>query len=59
MKAQIGVDAKTGNVHTLVTTGGNILDFLHGSKKMVFGDAGYRATDKRPENVGQNPLPRH
>lgn len=57
MKAHIGVDAKTGLTHTLVTTAGNVSDvtqthkFLHGDETMVFGDAGYQGADKRPENA--------
>jgi len=59
MKAHIGVDAKTGLAHTLVTTAGNVSDvtqahkLLHGDETMVFGDAGYQGADKRPENVGK------
>jgi IS5 family transposase len=57
MKAHIGVDAKSGLTHTLVTTAGNVSDvtqthnLLHGDEKMVFGDAGYQGADKRPENA--------
>lgn len=57
MKAHIGVDAKSGLTHTLVTTAGNVSDvtqthnLLHGDETMVFGDAGYQGVDKRPENV--------
>ncbi len=57
MKAHIGVDAKTGLAHTLVTTAGNVSDvtqahkLLHGDETMVFGDAGYQGADKRPENA--------
>jgi IS5 family transposase len=57
MKAHIGVDAKSGLTHTLVTTAGNVSDvtqthnLLHGDETMVFGDAGYQGADKRPENV--------
>ena len=57
MKAHIGVDAKSGLAHTLVTTAGNVFDvtqthkLLHGDETMVFGDAGYQGADKRPENA--------
>lgn len=57
MKAHIGVDAKSGLTHTLVTTAGNVSDvtqthnLLHGDETMVFGDAGYQGADKRPENA--------
>jgi IS5 family transposase len=59
MKAHIGVDAKSGLAHTLVTTAGNVSDvtqthkLLHGDEEMVFGDAGYQGADKRPENAGK------
>lgn len=58
MKAHIGVDAKSGLAHTLVTTAGNVSDvtqtrkLLHGDETTVFGDAGYQGADKRPENAG-------
>lgn len=57
MKAHIGVDARSGLTHTLVTTAGNVSDvththkLLHGDETMVFGDAGYQDADKRPENA--------
>ena len=57
MKAHIGVDAKSGLAHTLVTTAGNVSDVtqthnvLHGDETMAIGDAGYQGADKRPENV--------
>lgn len=57
MKAHIGVDAKSGLAHTLVTTAGNVSDvtqthkLLHGDETIVFGDAGYQGADKRPENA--------
>ena len=58
MKAHIGVDARSGLAHTLVTTAGNVADvtqthkLLHGDETMVFGDAGYQGADKRPEQGG-------
>jgi IS5 family transposase len=59
MKAHIGVDARSGLTHTVVTTAGNVADvtqthkLLHGDATMVFGDAGYQGADKRPENTGK------
>ncbi|KQV35395.1 hypothetical protein ASC93_24025 [Massilia sp. Root335] len=59
MKAHIGVDARSGLTHTLVTTAGNVSDvtqthnLLHGAETMVFGDAGYQGAEKRPENTGK------
>lgn len=55
MKAHVGVDSKSGLVHTVVGTAGNVSDvsqtgaLLHGEERMVFGDAGYQGADKRPE----------
>jgi len=55
MKAHIGVDAKSGLTHTLVTTPGKVSDvtqthnFLHGDETIVFGDAAYLGADKRGE----------
>lgn len=57
MKAHIGVDAKTGLVHTLIGTAGNVHDvtqaqaLLHGDETDVFGDAGYQGVEKREENL--------
>jgi len=59
MKAHVGVDMTTGLVHTVVGTAGNVADvaqahtLLHGSEKIVLGDAGYQGVAKRPENVGK------
>lgn len=56
MKAHIGVDSKSGLVHTVVGTPANISDvsqvhaLVHGQEHVVFGDAGYQGADKRPEN---------
>ena len=58
MKAHIGVDAETGVVHSLVTTGANVHDvtqageLLHGEERRVWGDAGYIGVGKRKENLG-------
>lgn len=56
MKAHIGVDAHSGLVHAVVGTPANVDDvtqadqLLHGEGREVFGDAGYRGVEKRPEN---------
>src|SRR5450631_3361763 len=48
LKAHIGVDAKEGTVHTLVTTSANVADstvlpdLLHGEERKVWGDGGYQ-----------------
>ena len=53
MKAHIGVDAKSGLTHTLVTTPANEHDLnqlnnlLHGEEAFVSGDAGYQGAEKR------------
>lgn len=42
------MDAKTGTVHTLVTTSANVVDstvlpdLLHGEARKVWGDGGYQ-----------------
>ena len=59
MKAHIGVDAKTGLVHRVVTTAANEADvtqvarLLHGKEKQLFGDAGYTGADKRARKRGR------
>ena len=58
MKLHIGVDAKTGMVHSMVATPANVHDvtqagnLLHGGEKQVWGDAGYIGVGKRKENLG-------
>lgn len=53
MKAHIGVDQKTGLVHSVVSTAANVADvtqtehLLHGREKAVYADAGYTGADKR------------
>ena len=55
MKAHIGVDAKSGLVHSLSGTAANVADIaqahalLHGQEKEVFADAGYQGVEKREE----------
>ncbi len=59
MKAHIGVDAKSGLTHTLVTTAANehdlnqLSNLLHGDEEFVSGDAGYQGAHKRDELKGQ------
>jgi len=54
MKAHIGVDAQSGLLHTVATTGANVNDLnmagalLHGDEEAAFGDAGYQGVHKRP-----------
>ena len=58
MKAHIGVDSKSGLVHSVVGTAANTSDvsqahaLLHGDETDVFGDAGYQGAQKREENQG-------
>ena len=48
LKAHIGVDAKEGHVHSLVTSAASVADchmlpdLLHGEEKKVWGDAAYQ-----------------
>lgn len=51
MKAYIGVDAKSGLTHTLVTTAANEHDLnqLHGEEEFASDDAGYQGAEKRME----------
>ena len=56
MKAHIGVDARSGLVHTVIGTAGNVSDvtqaqaLLHGDETDAFGDAGYQGVEKREES---------
>ena len=58
MKAQIGVDAQSGLVHTVAGTAVNVNDLnmagalLHGEQEAALGDAGYQGVHKRPEAQG-------
>lgn len=53
MKAHIGVDAKSGLTHTLVTTAANehdlnqLKNLLHGDEEFISGDASYQGAEKR------------
>jgi len=59
MKAHIGVDERTGLVHTVVSTAANAADvtevanLLHGQERHVFGDAGYAGAQKRAARRGR------
>ena len=59
MKAHIGVDSKTGVVHSMTTTPANHHDIteadklLHGKEEDVFADSGYRGIEKREEHQGR------
>ena len=52
MKAHIGVDERTGLVHTVRSTAAHVADvtqvghLLHGRERAVFGDAGYTGAAK-------------
>jgi len=58
MKAHIGVDARSGLVHTVVSTAANVHDvtqahrLLHGQETEGWGDAGYQGLEQRPEHAG-------
>ena len=58
MKAHIGVDAESGLVRTVIGTAANVNDvtqghaLLHGEETIVFADAGYQGTSKRPGATG-------
>lgn len=59
MKAHIGVDARSGLVHTVVSTAANVHDvtqasqLLHGQETQAWGDAGYQGVEQRPEHAGR------
>ena len=59
-KAHIGVDSKTGLVHTVKTTAANVHDvtvtpdLLTGEEFYVYGDSGYLGADKRENAVVRN-----
>ena len=65
MKAHIGVDAKTGLIHSFTTTPANEHDLnqahnlLHGEEKYVFADNGYSGAEKRPELPSADELDWH
>ncbi len=55
MKAHLGVDRKSGMVHTILATAANQHDItctsqlLHGEETVVYADAGYTGVSERPE----------
>jgi len=55
MKAHIGVDAKSGLIHSLTGTAAHVADItqahalLHGEEQQAFADAGYLGVEKRAE----------
>jgi len=55
MKANIGVDAESGLVHTMRGMAGNVADItegnalLHGEETVVDANAGYQGGEKRPD----------
>jgi IS5 family transposase len=59
MKAHIGVDECTGQVHSVVSTAANVADvtevenLLHGKERHVFGDAVYIGAEKRAPKRGR------
>ena len=62
MRAHIGVDAGTGYVHTLTMTPANVHDLdeaanlVRHDDEVVYTDAGYQGTEKRPEIAGDEHL---
>ena len=61
MKAHIGVDARSGLVHTVTGTAANVADvaaahgLLHGSEQTAYADAGYTGVEKREEIAAKFP----
>jgi IS5 family transposase len=61
MKAHIGVDAKSGLVHSVSGTAANVADIaqthalLHGQEKEAYADAGYLGVEKREEIATRSP----
>lgn len=59
-KAHIGVDSKTGLVHTIKVTSANVhdvtvtRDLLIGEEDVVYGDSGYLGADKREDAIVKN-----
>ena len=58
MKPRIGVDAKSGLVHTVIGTAAHVADvtqaqgLLHGDETDVFVDACYQGAAEREESLG-------
>ena len=61
MKAHIGTDADSGQVHSVATAAANANDvtqahaLLHGQETEVFADSGYRGVEKREEIQSRHP----
>lgn len=61
MKAHVGVDARSGFVHTVTGTAANVADLaqthalLHGEEKDVYADAGYLGIERREEIAARRP----
>ena len=59
MKAHIGVDGKSGLVHSVADTAANVADvtqadmLLHGEESTVSAAGGYTGIEKRAEHVGR------
>lgn len=59
-KAHIGVDEKSGLVHTVKATPANehdvtvMSELLHGEEERAYGDSGYIGANKRPEAIKKN-----
>jgi IS5 family transposase len=59
-KAHIGVDRKSGLVHTIKATAANVHDvtqtaeLLHGEEETVHGDSGYIGAEKREDAILRN-----
>ena len=58
--AHIGVDSKSGLVHTVKVTAATLhdvtvtSDLLTGEEEVVYGDSGYLGSDKRPDALKKN-----
>ena len=59
-KAHIGVDEKSGLVHTVKATPANehdviiMSELLHGEEERAYGDSGYIGANKKPEAIKKN-----
>jgi len=60
MKVHIGVDKNSRLIHSVETTSANVHDItraaqrLHEDEELVYGDAGYKGIEKRPEMAGKS-----
>ena len=59
-KAHVGVDSKSGLVHSLEVTSANVHDvtmtseLLSGEEEIVYGDSGYIGAEKRDDAITRN-----